>query len=87
MELSFNQIYKRQNGKLIPVIYKKGVVVAVNTAANTADVYFVDNPQTIVKSIPVSSAVTLGASIVGKRCRVDIFDEINYQDMVIAYTY
>ena len=87
MELPFNDIYKRSNKNLIPVIMKKGVITGINTSGNSVDVYLVDNPQTIIKSVPVSSAIVITSTLIGKRCRVDIFDETNYQDMVIAYTY
>lgn len=82
-----NQTWKEQQKKLVRATFKKAFVNAVNVSMNTVDVYFAENPQTVIRNIPVASNVTLSSGMVGKRCRVDLFDETNPSDMVMAYTY
>lgn len=59
----------------------------VNPASNTVDVYFAQNPTTIVKNIPLASQVRANQVMIGDRCRVDMFDESNPNDCVCAYIY
>lgn len=87
MRHSFNDIFKKQNQKLIRASFKKGFIVSVNPSVSTADVYFAENPNTIIKNIPLSNSVDASLLMPGSRCRVDVFDETNPNDMVIAYTY
>jgi len=81
---TYNQLHKSQQRKLIPDFFKKGIISKVNTSSKTVDVYFVDNPQNIIKNVPLANGVS--ASI-GMRCKVDLFDESNPNDMVVAYCY
>jgi hypothetical protein len=87
MKQNINTIVKKVQKNINPATFKKAVISSVNISSNTADVYFVDNPQTTIKAIPF--AASMNASLVqsGSKCRVDIFDETNPDDMVIAYTY
>jgi hypothetical protein len=87
MNLSDEQIFKIRQKKLIPVINKKGVVVRVYPANKTVDLYFINDPKTVVKSVPCSNAVNMLTIIPGQKCKVDIFDEANAKDFVVAYTY
>jgi hypothetical protein len=82
-----NDTTKKQQRRFIPSSFKKAFINAVHLGANTVDVYFVENPQTIIRNIPVANTVTLAANLVGRRCRIDIFDETNPSDMAMAYTF
>jgi len=73
--------------KINPSTFKKGVISKVNLSNGTADVYFVENSQNIIKNIPFASNIDISKIQIGARCRVDVFDEANPNDMVIAYTY
>lgn len=83
----FNSLYQKQNQKLIRATFKKGFVNAVNANARTVDVYYAENPQTIIRNIPVAANVAIAGVAVGNRCRIDVFDETNPSDVVMAYTY
>jgi hypothetical protein len=87
MQVPFNKIFKSQNNKLLPATFKKGVISAVHPSSWTADVYLVSNPQTILRGVPFASSVDVNSVMPGNRCRLDLFDETNPSDMVIAYTY
>lgn len=87
MEIPINEIYKIQNQKLLPATFKRGIISKVNLETFTADVYIIGNPQTILKDIPMSSAIDSNEVQAGQRCRIDMFDESNKSDMVVAYTY
>ena len=80
-------LVSKQNNKVTPATFKKGVISAVHTNSNTADVLVVGNNDTTLKNIPVSSVIILSVADVGKRCRIDMFDETNPNDCVIAYLY
>lgn len=82
-----NQTYKRQQETLVPATFKKAVISAINVQAFTADVYFSQNPSNVIRSIPLASHIDATAIMVGDRCRVDVFDETNQRDMVVAYVY
>lgn len=87
MEQPYNQTFKRQAAKLIPATFKKGIISAIYTNSSTADVMFVGNQQTIIKSVPFASSINVALVSVGDKCKIDCFDETNPNDMVIAYTY
>lgn len=82
-----NQTWKEQQKKLVRATFKKAYVNAVNVSARTVDVYYAENPQTIIRNIPVADTVDITTVSVGRRCRVDLFDENNPLDSVMAYTY
>lgn len=82
-----NQTWKQQNKKLVKATFKKAFINAVHVSANTVDVYFAENPQTIVRNIRVASTVVIANVQPSQRCRIDVFDETNPSDMVMAYTY
>lgn len=82
-----NDTWKQQSKKLVRATFKKGFVVAVNTGAVTMDVSFAENPQTVLRNIPAAKSITLANVSVGQKCRVDLFDETNPNDMVVAYVY
>ncbi len=83
----FNDTWQRQHRRLVRSTFKKAFIVAVHSASATADVYFAENSQTVINNIPLSSQITPSLVRVGDRCRVDVFDETNPNDMVIAYIY
>ena len=82
---SYNDLYKKQQKKLIPAFFKKGIISQVNPSAHTANIYFVDNSQNIIKNIPMAKSIDITTVKVGSRCKVDLFDESNPQDMVVNY--
>lgn len=84
---SVNDIWKKQQGKLMRATFKKAVISNVNVSANTADVYFAENPTTTIRNIPLASHIKASLVSQGDKCRVDVFDETNPNDMVVAYLY
>lgn len=82
-----NDTWKNQHDKIVRSTFKKAYVNAVHASSRTVDVYFIENPQTIIRNIPVAGTVSIAAVLVGARCRIDIFDETNPNDMVMAYFY
>lgn len=86
-DFSTNDIFRKQQQRLVRSTFKKGLINAVHTASRTVDVTFAENPQSIIKNIPVASNVSITTVVAGQRCRVDIFDETNPQDSVMAFTY
>ena len=82
-----NKTFDKQQKKLVRATFKKGFVNAIHSNTATVDVYFSENPQTIIKNIPVAKSVTIASVMIGQKCRIDIFDETNPNDMVMAYTY
>ncbi len=92
MKIPSSKLYKKQNERIIPSFHKKGVIVFVNNNGSLANLYFLDNPQTIIKNVPVSypaqTAITYTYNkTTNLRCVVDIFDETNSSQMIVAYTY
>jgi hypothetical protein len=67
--------------------YKKGVIAKISLDTASADVTVVGSNQNVLKNIPFSSAIDLNDITVGDKCRIDMFDESNPSDSVIAYTY
>lgn len=82
-----NDTFKGQQKKLVRATFKQGVVVNVNISAFTMDVSFVENPQNVIRSIPVAKSVAIGSVVTGQKCRIDLFDETNPNSMVVAYVF
>lgn len=87
MKVPTNKTYEKQNRKLLPATFKKGIIVNVYPQNWTADVYIVGNNQTILKGVPLSTSLDATNTQPGMKCRLDLFDETNPTDMVVAYTY
>lgn len=87
MQVPYNQTFKDQNARLIPAGKKKAIISAVNVNQRQVDIYFINNPTTVIKGVPVSSNVNLTSASVGLVCKVDVFDETNQKDMIVAYLY
>jgi len=87
MEININDLIKQIQKRINPSTFKKAVISKVNIQSSSADVYFIENPQNIIRSVPFSSAIDPKRVSVGNRCRVDMFDETNPSDTVIAYIY
>ena len=83
----FNDIFKKQQKKLVPATFKKGFVSAINVSQNTVDVFFAENPQNVIRNVPLASNIIPSLIMKGDRCRIDVFDETNPNDMVVAYIY
>ena len=86
MKLPYHEIVKRTNKKDIVDYYKKGIISVVYKNSWTADVLILGNNSTVLKNIPMSSAVP-SSVMAGDRCKIDMFDESNPDDIVVAYTY
>lgn len=82
-----NDTFKKQQGRLVRATFKKAFISAVHVNSRTVDVSYAENPLTIVRNIPIANTVTAASLYAGQRCRVDIFDETNPNDCVMAYTY
>ena len=84
---SYNEVFKKQNAHLLPATFKKAVISAVQASNFTADVYYVENQNTVIRAIPFASHIDATKVMAGDKCRVDCFDEKNSRDCVIAYIY
>lgn len=87
MQVPYNQIFKDQNGNLIPSSIKKAIVSSVNVTLRQANIYYINNPETVIQNVPLSNTVDATALTPGDKVKVDIFDETNPKDIVIAYSY
>ena len=85
--LPYNEFVKKQNDKNTTIPLRKGIINAVYPESWTADVQIIGSVQTIVKSVPISLALAIGDIRVGDKCKLDVFDESNQIDIVVAYTY
>jgi hypothetical protein len=83
----FNDTFKKQQGKLVRATFKKAFIVAVNASACTANVFFAESPQNVIKNVPLAAHIIPALVNAGDRCRIDLFDETNPNDMVVAYIY
>ena len=82
-----NDIFKKQQSRLVRATFKRAVISNVNVLARTANIYFTENPQTIIKNVPLALHITASAVLAGQQARVDIFDETKANSMVIAYLF
>ncbi len=87
INVPYNDVYKKQNQKLIPSSIKKGIISNINTSTWTADVQIIGSNQSIIKNVPLASNLNADLILPGDRCKLDLFDETNPNDMVVAYTY
>jgi hypothetical protein len=87
MDVPLNKTFMRQNEKLLPSTYKKGIITRVYDKASVADVQIIGTSQTVLKRIPLASHIDPLDVQVGNKCRVDQFDESNTSDMIVAYIY
>lgn len=87
MQVPYNEMYQKQNTKLIPDTQRKAIVSSVNQGQRQVNLYFVNNPNSIVKNVSVSASIDIGSLAPGTKVKVDVFDETNPNDMVVAYAY
>lgn len=87
MDINHNELFKASQNTLVPASNKKGIINQFYPESWTADVQIIGSVQTVLKGIPVSLAVSASDIKAGDRCRVDMFDETNPRDSVVAYTY
>jgi hypothetical protein len=100
MKIPNSKLYQKNNERLVPIMHKKAVIVSfggtgVNLGAPTSvNICFLDNLQTTIKGVPISWPVSqylVQAAVLNIssniRCVVDIFDETNISQMIVAYTY
>lgn len=84
---SINELFKMQRDVLDRATFKKGIINAVNAQSCTADIYFAENPQTIIRNVKFSASIIPSLVRAGDQCRVDLFDETNPNDMIVAHIY
>lgn len=82
-----NQIFKQQNQKLLPATFKKGTISSYNPTARTVNVTFSENPNVVIKSIPLAAHITSNTITIGRSCRVDLFQETVSGQMVVSYVF
>lgn len=82
-----NQTWQQQQKRLVRATFKKAFISAINIGSRTVDVYFAENAQTIIRNVPVATQISMSTLVVGARCKVDVFDETNPNDMAIAYSW
>ena len=97
MKIPASRSFQKSTAKLTGATFKKAFISSYNESARTVDVYFANNLQTVIKGIPIADPEIealqtiineLGSDfLIGKKCRIDIFDEKNPKDMVMAYTW
>jgi len=87
MQIPFRTVFKQTQYITARATFKKGILAKVYPDTATADVTIVGSTQSILKNIPMSSAVDPSDAKIGDRCRIDMFDESNPSDSVIAYIY
>jgi hypothetical protein len=80
-------LHSKANDRTSRATFKRGIINAINAQLGTMDVQIVGSHSTILKGIPFSSAVNSSAVRVGDKCRIDMFDETNPYDCVVAYIY
>lgn len=80
-----NSIFKQQQGRLVKATHKRGTISSVNISSRTANVYFTENPQTVVRNVPVAAGIDINGVLPGMQCRVDTFDENTPNSMVVSY--
>lgn len=79
------EICDMQVNKYLAVTFKKGIINRVY--ASSVDVQIVGSQQAIIKGIKLAKHIDITTLNVGDRCRLDMFDESNPSDMVVAYIY
>lgn len=84
-EVRPNQLFRKQNAKLLPATFKKGTISSVNSGARTVDVFFTENPQTVVRNIPLANSIDPTSLVAGMQVRVDTFSETGSNGMVVSY--
>lgn len=82
-----NEVWEKQQSKLVRATFKKAFISSVNASARNADIVFAENPNNIIRAVPLATHISTANILLNQRCRVDIFDETNNRDMVIAYLY
>lgn len=83
----FDGNFKNLGDRVNPAFLKKGIINKVFPECWTADVILVGSPQTILKAIPLASHIDALSVQEGDKCKLDLFDETNPTDMVVAYIY
>lgn len=102
MNIAQGKAFQAQVKRLIPPDTRRGVITQIYSNSSdpttqfpgmSVDLYFVDNPQTVIKKVPVAYASQAYLqSIIGSsgnivRCVVQLFNEANARDMVVSFVY
>lgn len=82
----YHEFETEKLNKISAILSRKGIISRINFDTWTADVQVLGGTQGVMKSVPMSTAVSKNVQI-GDRCVLDVFDETNPTDMIVAYTY
>lgn len=86
-KVPFNETFKKQQKMFTPAAFKRATISSVNPNSRTANVYFSENPQTVVKNIPIANGIDVNNLVAGMQVRVDTYNETSTTSMVIAYVF
>ena len=84
---SYLHVHRKANDRTSSASFKRGIISAIYSGSFTADIIILGNTQTILKNVSLSSAINIQTVKVGMKCRIDMFDETNPNDCVVAYVY
>jgi hypothetical protein len=84
---SYKGLHGKINNTITPDTFKRGIISAVHIASNTADVNILGNNASIVKNVPLSSAINPFLVQAGDKCQLWMFDATNPNDCVVTFTY
>lgn len=103
MKVPQKTVFEHNQNRLVPQTRRKAIITKMyvgpsgtlfNGNGISVDLYFIDNPQMVLKQIPVSLEASqilinffISAPSLNVRCVVDIFNETNNRQMVVAYLY
>ena len=62
-------------------------LTVTNSGTVTANIFFAENPQTVVKNVPIAIGINASSIAQGQRAKVDLFSEIKSSAMVIAFVF
>lgn len=86
MKEGYREQQTNQKNYFQPLQSRRAIIESVNLSQWSADVRVIGGTQSIIKSVPMSSAIT-SLVTAGDLCVLDLFDETNPNDCIIAYTY
>lgn len=86
-KVALNQTFKHQQKTLVPATFKRATISSINLNTRSANVYFSENPQTVVKNILIASNINIAGLTPGMLVRVDTFSETSTTGMVISYVF
>lgn len=82
-----NHTFKLQQKTLVPSTYKRATISSININNRTANIYFSENPQTIIKNVIIANSINVSGLLPGMQVKVDAFNETSTTSMVISYVF